>query len=199
MTKEEKLSLGLHILTMLEAYISQALWNLVYLEFKQSYDDYLATLNKRKSCSLIRQSAVKKLSETTQNLNNVLSSVARLLKNEVGQKEIKYKEFFSTGKASDVTKGNPTDQLLAIDYLLEALENNSSLHSYSEYYQTVKDLKTELEKDFKKESASQKNEDESVTLLNLEENKYDFALKKIKHFVEDHVDAKEAARILKNN
>jgi len=79
------------------------------------------------------------------------------------------------------------------------LENNSSLHSYSEYYQTVKDLKTELEKDFKKESAAQKNEDESVTLLNLEESKYDFALKKIKHFVEDHVDAKEAARILKTN
>jgi len=199
MTKEEKLSLGLHILTMLEAYITQVLWNLVYLEFKQSYDDYLTALNKRKSCNLIKQTTVKKLTNTTQKLNNVLSSTARLLKNEVGEKEIKYKEFFSTGKASDVTKGNPTDQLLAIDYLLNALENNTSLNSYTEYYQIIKDLKAELKNDFKKESVAQKDEDESVTLLSLEENKYDFALKKIKHFVEDHVDAKEAARILKNS
>jgi len=146
MTREERLSLGLHILTMLEAYISNALWNMFYLEFKKSYEEYLKMYNGRLSSELARKTAVENLKVTVKSLDETLSKVARLLKNEVGEKEIKYREFFSSGKLSDVIKGNVTDQIVAIDYLLKALEKNNTLMVYNMFYQTIKDLKTALKK-----------------------------------------------------
>ena len=199
MTREERLSLGLHILTMLEAYISNALWNMFYLEFKKSYEEYLKMYNGRLSSELARKTAVENLKVTVKSLDETLSKVARLLKNEVGEKEIKYREFFSSGKLSDVIKGNVTDQIVAIDYLLKALEKNNTLMVYNMFYQTIKDLKTALEKDYKDESDSQKAEGNAIVLLKLEESRFDFALRQIKHFVQDHVDAKEAERILKTD
>ncbi len=190
-TRSKKKSGGLKILTAMKPYLHIAIWKLMHDTFKISYDVFCEKDSIRESLRLKRAEAVENLDKTDENTLSLLSLVSKAIQIEIDKKEIKYKEFFPEGNVTPVLRGNKIDRILSLEQLLKGFDNNKNYEFYTKYNQQLITAKTKLEEDFDNVNDITQKEKEAINNLKDEENKYDFAFRKVKHFIKDEVPPNE--------
>ncbi len=190
-TRSKKKSGGLKILTGMKPFLHIAIWKLMYDTFKVSYDSFCEKEGTREDLRLKRTEAVKNLEKTDENTLSLISTVSKAIQIEVDKKETKYKEFFPEGTLKNATEGNKIDRILSLEQLLKGFENNKNYEFYAKYNQQLITAKAKLEEEYDIVNKVTQKEKEAINILKDEENKYDFAYRKVKHFVKDEVNPNE--------
>ncbi len=190
-TRNKKKSGGFKILTAMKSYLHLPIWKLMHDSFKISYDTFCEKESARESLRLKRKEAIANLEKTDENTLSLLSIVSKAIQIEINKKEIKYKEFFSEGNVSFVLNGNKIDRILSLEQLLKAFDNNQNYEFYAKYNQQLITTKTKLEEELDIVNDITQKEKEAINSLKDEENRYDFAFRKVKHFIKNEVQPNE--------
>jgi len=186
-TRSKKKSGGLKTLTAMKPYLHIAIWKLMHDSFKISYDTFCEKDSTRESLRLKRAEAVENLEKTDEKTLSLISTVSKAIQIEIDKKEIKYKEFFPEGTLKNATEGNKIDRILSLEQLLKGFDNNKNYEFYTKFNQQLITAKTKLEEEFDIVNTVTQKEKEAINDLKDEENKYDFAYRKVKHFIKDEV------------
>jgi len=186
-TRSKKKADGLKVLTAMKPYLHLVIWKLMHDAFKISYDSFCEKDSTRESLRLKRAEAVESLEKTDEKTLSLISIVSKAIQIEIDKKEIKYKEFFPEGNVSPVLNGNKIDRILSLEQLLKGFENNKNYEFYTKYNQQLITAKAKLEEEYENANIIIQKEKEAINNLKDEENKYDFAFRKVKHFIKDEV------------
>ncbi|MBN2695589.1 hypothetical protein JXR93_13085 [bacterium] len=193
-TRSEKKSAGLKVLTAMKSYLELPIWKIMYDNFKISYDTFCEKDAIREELRLKRAKAIEELSEIDEKTLSLISKVSKAIQIEIDKKEIKFREFFPKGNLTTVIKGSKIDRIISLEDLLKGFENNQNYEFYNKYNESLKELKIELENSYNSVNSIGIQETEAINILKNEENSYDFAFRKIKHFIKDELESNEYAK-----
>lgn len=148
-------------------------------------------LKLRQTLKLDRANAVNNFNSADENLLNLYVKAGKQLNIEFDKNSLKLKEFFESGKYSDIYESTFAKQTIFVDYLIAGLEKNINLLFASTYLEQLKEAKQKAVETFK--IADDTKQKESIAINDLKEADEIFLniFRKLKLYLKSEVPEKD--------
>jgi len=160
-------------------------------KFENDTNNYESKIKLRQTLKLDRANAVNNFNSADENLLNLYVKAGKQLNIEFDKNSLKLKEFFESGKYSDIYESTFAKQTIFVDYLIAGLEKNINLLFASTYLEQLKEAKQKAVETFK--IADDTKQKESIAINDLKEADEIFLniFRKLKLYLKSEVPEKD--------